>query len=408
MSSIIKDDSRIRLKTDVDLTQINLSAQEGFLVSRIQGQITVKELYQLSVTDRNATAIMLKRLVDEGILTVESDSPKSSSAGLEILLPRRDYKSFIFNLVDLQEDVELTQAVKKDILFVYDNLNELTYYELFNIPSDANQELIKQTFLRLSKLYHPDNYFRKEIGSYRAKINAIYSALANAHHILMDNVAHSEYRRKLIEEVKIEPGPDDILEDPHDRKRRLEAEAKKSRLMRNPLRAKVEKGREFFDAATKDMERQAWISAANNFKLALVYDPQNELYKHKAEEVKDLANKAAADRVYQRALVLESYGQDGYFESFIRAAKTYPQGAEFNIKVANLYCDQMDFSEALPYAQRAVSADPNNMESRLTLARICLKVKNKEEAVKHLTVILKREPNNEQAKAMLKEAKKWF
>lgn len=408
MPDIITDDTRVRLRPDLDLTRLSLSAQEGFLLSRIQGEIRVRELYLLSMADRNTTATMIKKLVDDGVLETRSQQSGAASSPLEALLPERNFDGFIFNLIELQEEADLPQSIKKEILFVHTRLDGLTHYELLGLPSSADDAQIKKAFLNLSKLYHPDSYFRKELGGYREKINTIYSHLSEAYKTLVDPALRREYRRGLIERNQIESAPEDVEEDPHERKRRLEMEAKLRRLKRNPMKEKILKAREFFEAGQRDVERQAWISAANNFKMATIYDPHNELYQHKAGEVKELANRAAAERVYQRALVLESYGQDGYFEGFIKAAKTYPQGGTYNIKVAKLYCDQMDWHDALPYAQRAVAADPGNMENRLTLAKILLRLKDKEEAVKHLTTILKREPDNEQAKAMLKDAKRWF
>lgn len=410
MNNIIQEDSILRIRQNVDITKLNLSAQEGFLLSRIDGNLKLKEIYQLSMIDKDSTATIIKKLIDNEILEIKTDkSEKSNNTETKkITIPKRDYEDFIFNLIELQEDVQIPTDLKKEILFVYSNLNKMNHYELLAIDPSSEDSEAKKAFLRLSKLYHPDNYFRKELGSFKAKISAIYSALAEANNVLSDKLKRQEYRRILIEEGKIPAMPGDILEDPVERKRRLEKEAKKRRVKRNPMMDRVKKAREFYESALHDMENEEWISAANNFKLAIVYDPNNELYKLKMETVQDAANKAAAERVYQRALVMESYGQDGFFEAFIKAAEAYPQGAEYNIKVANLYCDQSDWKLALPYAKKAANADQNNSEYGILLSRILLRLKEKSKAVKHLEKILRREPENVFAKELLKEAKKWF
>jgi len=410
MNNIIQEDSILRTKSGIDITKLQLSAQEGFLLSRIDGKIKLKEIYQLSMIDKDSTAMIIKKLIDNKVIEIVSapeekpdDSPKRI-----IPIPERDYGDFIFNLIELQEDVEIPDELKKEILYVYANLGTMTKYELLALDSSANENEIKKAFFKLSKLYHPDNYFRKNLGAFKSKISAIYGALVEANNLFANKVRAQEYRRNLIEDGIIEALPGDILEDPATRKRRLEKESKKRRTKRNPMMERVKKAREFYDAALKNMEEEAWISAANNFRLAIVYDPNNELYKLKMETVQDAANKATAERVYQRALVMESYGQDGYFEAFIKAAEIYSQGAEYNIKVANLYCDQADWRLALPYAKKAVNSQPKMTEYGLLLSRIYLKLKDKGKAAKQLENILRQEPGNVAAKEYLKEAKKWF
>ncbi|RJO67336.1 MAG: J domain-containing protein [Myxococcales bacterium] len=407
MARIIQDDTVLFLNSEVKLEDLDLTAQEGFILSRITRKTAVREVYQLSLLDRAATASVLKKLVDQGVLGID-EPEKEEPVAAAVPLPKRDYGGFIFNLLELQEEIDLPQDLKKEILFVHTQMDEWTNYELLGLTPDAGEAAVRTAFLQLSKIFHPDVYFRKRLGSYQTRINQIYSHLAAAHATLTDPVECVQYRRRLIDEGKILPGPNDLPEDPMERERRLQRQAKEQRILNNPMLKRVQKGREFFEAGEADIQKQAWISAANNFKFAIMYDPHNELYKHKAEQVKDLADRAAAERVYQRGLVLESYGQDGYFEMFIKAATMYPNGAEFNVKVARSYCDQTDYREALPFAKRAVAVEPKNNEYRLLLGQILLKLKDKAEAAKQFEAVIKAEPENELAKNLLKEAKKWF
>ena len=174
------------------------------------------------------------------------------------------------------------------------------------------------------------------------------------------------------------------------------------------MRERVSKGREFYEAGVTDEQAENWMSAANNYRLALTYDPQNELYQAKAASTKDAANRVVAQKLYQRGLGLESYGQDGYLEAFEKAAALWPQNAEYQSKMAQHYCDIGEWNKAQPYAQRAVKAAPKNKEYLLSLGKILLKLRDKKEAVRYLEAALQVDPNSNQAKALLKEAKKWF
>lgn len=408
MTDVIQESSVLKIQGDVEFDELDLSAQEGFILSRIDGKISVAEIYQLSLLDRDSTAIILKRLLDNEIIQLVDDEKTTTEKKTKLEAPERDYNGYIFNLLELQEEVELPEEIKKEILFVYHNFNKFNHYELLNIPMDASETTIRNAFLKLSKIYHPDAYFRKSLGSYRGKINEIYNMLARAHSTLIDMTLRMEYRRELIEQGKLEASPDDIMESPEEKEKRLKKERDKRRIHRNPMQSKVKKAREFYEAGLSDMEQDAVISAANNFKLASVYDPHNEVFKAKAEQVGDLANRAVSERIYQKALGLRAYGQDGYFELFVKAADMCPNGAVYNFEAAQLYCDQADWREALPYAKKAVASEPKNAKHNLLLGKIMLKLREKSEAVRYLEISLKINPKDNTAKKLLKEAKRWF
>ncbi|MCL5029035.1 MAG: DnaJ domain-containing protein [Bacteroidetes bacterium] len=55
-----------------------------------------------------------------------------------------------------------------------------TYYDIFEIPSSASQDDIKNAYRRLAMKYHPDRSQDKELGEIKMKeINFIYSILSN-------------------------------------------------------------------------------------------------------------------------------------------------------------------------------------------------------------------------------------
>ncbi len=424
MSKIIHDDTVLRVRPGVDILNLELSPQEGYILSRISQPITVREIYLLSLLDKSATATIIKKLADEGILEIQDQEKGSSenekSSGKITPLPKveeevsesvlKPYKfgGFIFDLTQLQEDVELDENFKKEILYLFENLEHMNHYEILGLKSSADPAAVKTQFLKLSKRYHPDNYFRKELGSFGEKIKRIYNRFSEAHNLLMDSVEHREYRRELIEKGEIEQSEEDIMEDPVKREQRRKKEFRQRRASRNPLMERVKKAREFYEAALHDISKESWLSAASNLKLAISFDAHNELYKLKLEQVRDNAEKATAERFYQRGLVLESYGQDGYLEAFLKAVQIYPSGAEYNIKVARHYADQMDWDDAQPFAKRAVQSDPKNVEYRLLFGQILLRLRKKDEAAKQFEAALEVDPKNELAKSQLKEAKKWF
>lgn len=415
MSSVIRDSSTVKVKDGVDITKLSLTAQEGYLCSRALSPISVREVYQLSMLDQTSTAVLIKKLHDEGVLEIvetekkaDKDKEEEEARKKGLTPPKRDFGQFVFNLLELNEEVELSKLMKKDILFLYHNLDDLSYYELLALEPNASPEAVKAAFSKLSKLYHPDSYFRKNLGSFKPKMNAVYSKLALANSTLSNPKRRLAYRKELIAAGKIQPSFEDNQETDEERKARLAKAQKQARLKRNPLLKKMKKGQEFYESGLRDLEKENYVGAINNFRMALTFDRNNELFQAKATEAQIKVDEANAVKAYNRGLSLEELGQAGYFEAYEEAARLAPRNPKYNLKVAQLYYDQKDYELALPYAEKASRYASRNIENKLTLAAVFVKLKKKEEAQSVIQQIFKLDPENEAAKKLLKDARKWF
>ncbi len=404
MTQIIEDNTILKVRSGVDLNNLSISSQEAYILSRIDGKMTVRDLYQVSLLDKTATAAVLKNLIDQGVLA-EVDPP--NVVKLPIDYQCHEYGSTIFSLPALQEDCEPDRNWRKEILFLHENMERLNHFEFMGLEVSAEEAEIKKAFVRLSKILHPDSYYGRNMGTYKKRLSELYNHLSEAYRLLIDPKTRFEYKRKL-SIVCGEPDWAKEEETPEERARKNRQIAKEKRLKSNPMMGRVNKANEFYQAGLSDLEKQKWISAANNFKMALTYDPLNELYKLQLEKVADAANRVAAERHFQRGQTLEAYGQDGYMEAYEKAAQAYPASVEFNLKISGLYGDQGDWDKAEHYAARAVSSNPKNIDARMTYGKILMKRKNKEKAAQQFEAILKLDPNNESAKVNLKEAKRWF
>jgi hypothetical protein len=60
------------------------------------------------------------------------------------------------------------------------------YHELLGVPVGADPKTVKRAYFKLSKEFHPDRYFRKQIGPYAARLERIFKKVLEAHEILSD------------------------------------------------------------------------------------------------------------------------------------------------------------------------------------------------------------------------------
>jgi len=99
----------------------------------------------------------------------------------------------------LEEDIELDLDARNRILRTYRDLNHQDHYALLGVDRTADRQAIKRAYNAAALLYHPDRYFRKRLGSFKSRLEAIFSRVSLAIEALSDPVRRSEYDAYLSE-----------------------------------------------------------------------------------------------------------------------------------------------------------------------------------------------------------------
>lgn len=94
---------------------------------------------------------------------------------------------------ELSEEVDLDLEKKRRIFDLHERLDDLTYYELLGVPEASDKKQIKGAYYKLAPEFHPDSYFRKNLGSFKAKIELIFTRLTLAHDVLTAKQRRAEY-----------------------------------------------------------------------------------------------------------------------------------------------------------------------------------------------------------------------
>jgi curved DNA-binding protein CbpA len=114
--------------------------------------------------------------------TQPSDSPSASA-------PEPGH----YDRRELDEDVELPRERRKQVLDLYYRMSELDHYEALGIPYQADKKEIRSAYFALSKAFHPDSMFRKNLGSFKAKMVAVFQLLTEAYETLSKKKSREEY-----------------------------------------------------------------------------------------------------------------------------------------------------------------------------------------------------------------------
>lgn len=92
-----------------------------------------------------------------------------------------------------EDDNELPLDRRKKIDDLWFALDLLNHYELLGVSRKAARPEIRNAYNELAKTFHPDTAFRKKIGKYRTKMEAIFKRLTEAYEVLGKPKAREEY-----------------------------------------------------------------------------------------------------------------------------------------------------------------------------------------------------------------------
>lgn len=156
-------------------------------------------------------------------------------------------------------------------------LDELDYFQALKLEQSATPADIKNAYFRESRTYHPDRYFTLPEGELKTAITRIYKRLNEAWVCLRDDVKRTRYLRDI-------NGPERAS-----KLRYTDASEEEHKRARDAELGTTPQGRTMFQQGLIDLDAGRFQQAAQNFRMALMYEPQNEFFKRKSEEAAALA-----------------------------------------------------------------------------------------------------------------------
>ncbi|MCP4446073.1 MAG: J domain-containing protein [Myxococcales bacterium] len=88
-------------------------------------------------------------------------------------------------------------------------LNEVNYYQLLRISTDSDTGQVRAAYYKLAASLHPDVHGIDVDPTYRKKLTAVFSRVAEAYRVLSDSSLRARYDRELSEgKVRIGMGAD--------------------------------------------------------------------------------------------------------------------------------------------------------------------------------------------------------
>ena len=179
----------LRVVSEVKASSLRLTAEEGFLLSRLDGHTPWRLARDIGGMAPEEADLCVEGWLATGLLEVVGyASPAADASAHNSAWPRGPVdlnpvpRSVDESLID--SNLELSLEVQRRILEFECRLG-LPPHELLEISRDADAREVKKAYFKLSREFHPDRYFRKRIDHYGSRLDRIFKKILEAHEALV-------------------------------------------------------------------------------------------------------------------------------------------------------------------------------------------------------------------------------
>jgi hypothetical protein len=340
-ASRFKNPAEIITPLDEPLVNDNLLPTEVFLLSRVDGPTTVRDLVAVSGLGEEETLGHLYSLTLAGLL--KRERWPSVFRGDQPAPPPAPKKIVPAPAPPVEREPPLETDSQNLESFLTQVKNARTYYDVLGVAHEISADDLKAVYYQLARRYHPDR-FRKTDAASLPRIEAAFARVTQAYDTLRDDQLRASYDSKLEVRKRADqladsapkasapaPQPEPVVE------------GATEPVVSAAERAEVQ-FKEGFAALELGQKRVA-LSLFASAARAVPNEPRYRAYYGQMLAVNEATRRAA--------------------EAELNAAvKLDPQNAEYRMMLAELYRDLGLKLRAKGEAERAVAADPNNRKAR--------------------------------------------
>jgi curved DNA-binding protein CbpA len=310
----------------------------------------------------------------------------------------------------MPELVDLSPERQKEIIDLEKAQEGKDYFALLGLRPGASIEEVKQAFVEAALRHHPDRYGGMNLGSFRARIERIFRRILEAHSVLSQPEKREAYLRAHPHlrggVAAVAAAPAMAAEEPlaGDEERRAERQA---RLTRHPYLARTHRLTELMARGKAAVARGDFERAYADLNQLVNLDPKNREATVMLAEVRKKHDEQRSKLELQRGSELERQQElSKALECYRKASSLDPQNAEAAFRAAKTArALGQDWNEVRVYAQRAVDAAPDKVPHRLLLAHVLMEGKATHLARRHLEAVLKLDPKNAEATALMRKSR---
>jgi curved DNA-binding protein CbpA len=302
----------------------------------------------------------------------------------------------------LTEAVDLEPDRKREIL-AREALLGRDDWTVLGLRPGANAEAVKLAYFEASRVFHPDRYYGKNLGSFRARLERIFQRLSEAHETLTEALRRAPPPPAAASTHAVTRPAQTGSTAPADPR----AEERRARLARHPYLARNARASALVEEAQRQMKSapQKALHLLGQAKTLGGHSPQDRAAME-AEAKQQVAKGRADDEMKAGNDAAEVGDAETAARAYARASELDPQRADAAYEAARwLLRASHPLAEARKFAQQAVTLRAGDVKSQLLLAEICLRMGMGSVARRHLEAALKLDPKNAKAKTLLRQVR---
>ena len=296
------------------------------------------------------------------------------------------------------DGIDLRSDQRMAIEIASDGIENKTFYEILLLPRSADDKAIKRAYYKLSKEYHPDKFYRKQLGPYKEKLEVIFNKVNEAYRVLSDLEGRGDYDMLVFGKdgkdaasptestATVNFVPDSV------KKKNAATEAKKGMSARaaadggkvrkgakakfltdfqKQLAGNIARSRKHMTMGESAMEKGAFAEAATHFQMSMTMDPRNKRAKVMFKRAQSTSRNTRAEEHYtaaQQAMLSENMKRAA--EAMQKAVDCKPTKGKYYNEFGKLISEHtLQQRVGLELLRKAVELEPRNVEYTLDLAK---------------------------------------
>ena len=215
--------------------KLNLSPVDGYVLSRVDGTLSVREVLQLIPQTPEETQKSLFGLLCTGVieyLPLPPKKPRPAAAGPAAKPapkaaappqprqpappppppPRAAEPPPREPLSD--EARAAAETRRQEIEDAHAGLKTRNHFEVLGIPRASNEAQVKDAYFRLAKRFHPDTHHDPHLADLRDKLEAVFIRLGEAYEVLRSSRSRASYESDLVARMPRTPRVQEEAEAP--------------------------------------------------------------------------------------------------------------------------------------------------------------------------------------------------
>ncbi len=401
-----------RLAPGFESIALDLTPEEAFLLSRVDGMTPWTLLVEMSGLEPGRGE---RCLSDWRAVGVVEPAPLSGADGKgcedEALSGTAMDDSPGMDPSSVDPGLGLGVETQRRILEFESRLGG-SYHEILGVDVDADLRTIKKAYFQLSREFHPDRFFRCELGAHGERLSLIFKTILGAYESLSetsrtnakgssgsDPLDESAAFRSVSEDRTLDTGEDSKFA----KIKRLGQRAIHT-LPRSVRRERSKKAQDFFEGALASEEDGLAAEAEVGIQLAIRFDPGNLVYRNALNELQGRIRQEARDRALNAPMdyqAMNSEELDRAMNSLEESLNSSPEDSALLERAALVALARDEPRRARSFAQASVDRNPEVARFHTTLGRVHSAQGHAGHARREFEIALEHDPQDSEARHAL-------